>query len=65
MLNTAASILDNVEIGVAIVSWEGYEGSPVVSDSSRESYLHAIILLFSEQGERTWCSLMGSIAGTL
>ena len=35
MLNNAASVLYNVGIVVvAIVAWEGSEGSPVVSDSS-------------------------------
>jgi len=35
MLNTAASVMDNVRIVAAIVVQEGSEGSPVVSDSSR------------------------------
>ena len=33
------------------------EGSPVVSDYS-SAYLHGIILRFSKQGKKTWCSLM-------
>ena len=34
MLNTAASVIDNVRIVVAIVVQERSEGSPVFSDSS-------------------------------
>ena len=45
MLNTAASVIDNVRIVVAIVVQEGSESSPVVSsDSSSFEYSNPVRL---------------------